>query len=83
LRRYLESKLGIKEIGSLDTMKVRAPNPYEAARFRIPDDGWIAVFETRQLGVRASDTPTRVTISIYPADRNQFSMRTGQLADDA
>jgi GntR family transcriptional regulator len=83
VRHYLESDRGIKEIGSRDTMKVRAPNAGEAARFRIPDDGWIAVFETRQVGVDASHRPIRVTISIYPADRNQFSMKTGELADEA
>ena len=80
-RRYLENQLGIREIGSYDTMAVRPPTAYEAGRFKIPDDGWIAVFETRQVGVDAAGKPIRVTISIYPADRNQFSMKTGELAD--
>jgi GntR family transcriptional regulator len=81
-RSYLDSELGIKEIGSHDTMRVRAPNVGEAIAFGIPDDGRIAVFETRQIGVDASRAPVRITISIYPADRNQFSMETGALADD-
>jgi DNA-binding GntR family transcriptional regulator len=79
VRAYLDSALGIKEVGSHDTMRVRAPNPGEAVAFKIPDDGWIAVFETRQIGVDASGHPVRVTISIYPADRNEFSMETGAL----
>jgi GntR family transcriptional regulator len=82
VRKYLEDALGIKEVGSYDTMKVRVPNAGEAAAFHIPDDGWISVFETRQVGVDASGTPVRVTISIYPADRNEFSMKTGDLAED-
>lgn len=82
VRNYLEGALDIKEIGSHDTMKVRVPNAGEAAAFRIPDDGWISVFETRQIGVDASGTPIRVTISIYPADRNEFSMETGALAEN-
>jgi GntR family transcriptional regulator len=81
VRRYLDKTLGIKEIGSRDTMTVRAPNAGEATAFGIPDDGRIAVFETRQTGVDASRKPVRVTISIYPSDRNQFSMETGALAD--
>jgi GntR family transcriptional regulator len=81
VRRYLNSTLRIREIGSHDTMRVRAPNADEAAAFKIPDDGRVAVFETRQTGVDVSHKPIRVTISIYPADRNQFSMETGALAD--
>jgi GntR family transcriptional regulator len=83
VRKYLDQTLGVKEIGSHDTMKVRAPSRDEAAPFGIPDDGRIAVFETRQIGVDPDHKPVRVTISIYPADRNQFSMDTGSLADTA
>lgn len=81
VRTYLARALGIREVGSHDTMLVRAPSPGEATAFRIPDDGCIAVFETRQVGVDGSGQPLRLTISIYPADRNQFSMKTGKLAD--
>jgi GntR family transcriptional regulator len=83
VRRYLDAALGIKEIGSHDTMKVRPPDRTEADAFGIPDDGRVAVFETRQVGVNAEHKPVRVTISIYAADRNQFSMKTGKLAEEA
>ena len=82
-RRYLETTLGIREIGSHDTMRVRAPNAGEVTAFGIPDDGRVAVFETRQIGIDNSHRPVRLTISIYPADRNQFVMETGELADGA
>lgn len=82
VRRYLAEELEIREIGSHDTMRVRAPDSAEAAAFGIPDDGRVAVFETRQIGVDDSGTPLRLTISVYPADRNQFSMETGQLAEN-
>lgn len=80
VRKYLDKAIGVKEIGSHDTMKVRAPDHEEAAAFGIPDDGRVAVFETRQIGVDPDHKPVRVTVSIYPADRNQFSMDTGSLA---
>jgi len=83
VRSYLRRDLGITEIGSHDSMLVRAPGRDEASAFKIPDDGCIAVFETRQIGVDGSGRPLRLTISIYPADRNQFSMKTGALADGA
>ena len=61
-------------------MTVRAPTAEEAKAFRLPGDGRIAVFETRQTGIDTSHKPVRVTITIYPADRNEFSMETGDLA---
>ncbi len=50
-RQYLADAISVQEIGSHDTMTVRAPTPGEAARFGLPEDGRIAVFETRQTGV--------------------------------
>jgi GntR family transcriptional regulator len=81
VRIYLENALGIKEIGSRDKMLIRPPNASEAAAFKVPDDGRIAVFETQQIGIDTSGKPVRVTVSIYPAHRNQFSMETGDLAE--
>lgn len=79
-RQYLAGAIGAQEIGSHDTMTVRAPTPGEAARFGLPEDGRIAVFQTRQIGVDPRHRPVRVTVTIYPADRNEFSMNTGALA---
>jgi len=79
-RQYLVEAIGVQEIGSHDTMTVRAPTPGEAGRFGLPEDGRIAVFATRQMGVDPEENPVRVTISIYPSDRNTFSMETGTLA---
>jgi GntR family transcriptional regulator len=80
-RQYLTEAIGVQEIGSHDTMAVRAPTPGEATVFNLPDDGRIAVFETWQTGVDVTGTPVRVTITIYPSDRNTFSMETGALAE--
>lgn len=79
-RRYLDEAIGVQEIGSRDTMTVRAPTPNEATRFGLPQDGRIAVFETRQMGVDPTYKTVRVTITIYPSDRNTFAMETGALA---
>jgi GntR family transcriptional regulator len=67
-------------MGSHDTMTVRAPTPGEAARFGLPEDGRVAVFQTRQVGIDTDEHPVRVTITIYPSDRNTFSMETRRLA---
>ena len=80
-RQYLDEAIDVREIGSHDTMTVRAPTPSEATAFRLPEDGRIAVFETRQTGIDPDGKPVRVTITIYPSDRNTFSMETGALAE--
>jgi GntR family transcriptional regulator len=78
---YLEEALGIKQVGWRDRITVRAPDPTEAAFFRLPEDGRIAVFETLRTGYDESGTPLRLTITTYPADRNQFVMNVGRTPD--
>jgi GntR family transcriptional regulator len=77
--RYLEETLGIKQAGWRDRITVRVPDATEAAFFRIPEDGRIPVFETFRTGYDESGTPLRLTITIYPVDRNQFVMNVGTL----
>jgi GntR family transcriptional regulator len=64
----------------VDTMTVRAPTRGGAERFSLPQDGRVSVLETCQICVAADMKPMRVTITIYPSDRNTFSMETGHLA---
>jgi GntR family transcriptional regulator len=75
--RYLEETLGIEQVGWRDRITVRAPDATEAAFFRLPEDGRIAVFETLRTGYDQSGQPLRLTISVYPADRNQFAINVG------
>lgn len=75
---YLEETLGIKQAGWRDRITVRAPDTNEAAFFALPEDGRIAVFETLRTGYDESGTPLRLTVTTYPADRNQFVMNVGK-----
>ncbi len=79
---YLREDLGIYEVGRRDRISVRAPDAEESAFFGIPDDGSTPVFEITRTGYEASGQPLRVTVTTYPADRNQFVMESGQLPDD-
>jgi GntR family transcriptional regulator len=79
--RYLEDALGIKQVGWRDRITVRAPNVTEATFFRIPEDGRTPVFETFRTGYDESRAPLRLTITIYPVDRNQFVMNVGTVPD--
>jgi len=78
---YLEEALGIKQVGWRDRITVRAPDSTEAAFFRLPEDGRIAIFETLRTGYDDTSRPLRLTITTYPADRNQFVIRVGRTPD--
>jgi GntR family transcriptional regulator len=76
---YINETLGIKQAGYRDTITVRAPDEVETRFFRLPDDGRISVIETRRTAFDEHGTPVRLTISVYPADRNQFAVNVGRV----
>lgn len=79
---YLDSALDIKQVGWRDTITVRAPNEIEVTFFKLPDDGRVSVIETRRTAFNEKGTPVRLTVSVYPADRNQFAVIVGQVPAD-
>ncbi len=76
---YVEKTLGIKQVGWRDKIVVRAPNATETAFFRLPDDGRVAVFEISRTAFDDSGKPLRLTVTVYPADRNQFVINVGNV----
>jgi GntR family transcriptional regulator len=78
---YLGLAIGLKQAGYRDTIAVRAPNATETAFFKLPDDGRVAVFEVQRTAFDDHGQPFRLTISIYPTDRNQFAVAVGEVPD--
>jgi GntR family transcriptional regulator len=78
---YLQDTLGIKQAGWRDRVTVRTPDANEITFFQLPDDGRIAVFENFRTGYDESGKPLRVTVTTYPADRNQFVMDVGKIPE--
>jgi len=76
---YLRQTLGISQVGYRDVVVVRPPDANEARFFRLPDDGRVAVIEIRETGFDADGTPFRLTVSVYPADRNRFAIDVGEV----
>jgi GntR family transcriptional regulator len=74
---YLRDQLGIQQVGYRDRITVRAPNETEGRFFRLPDDGRVSVIEVSRTAFEQSGQPVRLTISVYPADRNQFAVNVG------
>lgn len=76
---YLRKLLGKEQVGWRDTVTVRAPDSNETAFFRLPDDGRVSVIETRRAAFDQTGTPVRLTVNVYPADRNQFVLNVGEV----
>ncbi len=79
---YLRDELHIKQTGFRHKIVVRAPDENEGRFFRLPDDGRISVIETRQTAFSDDGGAVRLTVSVYPADRNQFAVNVGQVPED-
>lgn len=76
---YLREAIGLKQVGYRDTVTVRAPNAAEAVFFKLPDDGRVAVFEVRRTAFDDHGKPFRLTVSVYPTDRNQLAVEVGEV----
>ncbi|HEU5155734.1 MAG TPA: GntR family transcriptional regulator [Streptosporangiaceae bacterium] len=79
---YLHAQLGIEQVGYQDLLIVRRPDPNEATFFRLPDDGTVAVVEHSRTAYGQEGLPFRLTITVFPADRNRFIFNAGKLPDD-
>ena len=77
--QYLQETLGLKQVGYRDWITVRAPDATEMAFFRIPGDARVPVFVIYRTAFDESGDPMRVTVSVFPADRNQFIVNVGTL----
>jgi GntR family transcriptional regulator len=80
---YLGTALGLSQVGYRDRITVRAPDSNETAFAKLPDDGRVAVFEVQRVAFDDHGQPFRLTLSVYPTDRNQFTVSVGLVPDDA
>jgi GntR family transcriptional regulator len=78
---YLRESIGIKQVGYRVWITVRAPNVSEAEFFKLPLDGRISVYEIFQTAFDGNAQPMRLTVTVYPADRNQFIFEVGQVPE--
>jgi GntR family transcriptional regulator len=69
---YLAKTCGIKQAGYRDSIEVRPPNEQETAFFRLHADGRIPVFEIYRVSFDENGTRFRLTVTVYPVDRNRL-----------
>jgi GntR family transcriptional regulator len=73
--QYLESVLGIRQKSYRDWITARASDGNEQRFFSIAHD--LMVFEVFRSAFDEDGTAMRVTVTVFPADRNQFIVNVG------
>jgi GntR family transcriptional regulator len=79
--KYLGDSLHIRQVGYRDRINVRTPNPIEADFFSLPPDGRIPMYEITRTAYDGNGQPMRITVTVYPADRNQFLLEVGTVPE--
>jgi GntR family transcriptional regulator len=79
---YLEQvmrakQIEFRQIGYRDWITARNPDDNEQSFFQISHDA--TVFEIFRTGFDQDGKPMRVTVTVYPADRNQFLVDVGDI----
>ena len=77
--KYLEQTLGLRQIGYRDWITVRAADDTETTFFGLAQDGRTGVFEVFRAAFDQTGTPMRLTVTVYPTDRNQFIVNVGDV----
>jgi GntR family transcriptional regulator len=82
---YLRKTLGLVQCGYRVRILVRPPNETESRFFGLPDDGRVPVVSLVRTGYE--DTvdgpyPFRLTVTVLPADRNQFVINSGKYPEE-
>jgi GntR family transcriptional regulator len=74
---YLAAAIGIQQAGYRDTIAVRTPNEDEVRFFKVPTDGRVPVFEIFRVGFDKKGKRIRLTVTVYPSDRNRLRIDVG------
>jgi GntR family transcriptional regulator len=77
--RYLKTAMNLKQRGYRDWITARAPDENEQKFFGLARD--TTVFVIFRTGFDETGTPMRVTVTIFPADRNQFIVDSGEVPE--
>jgi GntR family transcriptional regulator len=79
--RYLAHTLHINQVGYRDWLAVRTPDAMETEFFKLPPDGRTSIIEMSRTAYDGNEQPMRLTVTVYPADRNQLIFDFGQVPE--
>jgi GntR family transcriptional regulator len=77
--RYIAEVLGRRQVGYRDWITARSPDVNEQSFFELAHDA--TVFVLFRTAFDQTGTPLRVTVTVYPTDRNQFIFNVGEVPD--
>jgi GntR family transcriptional regulator len=77
--QYIAEVLGIRQVGYRDWITARSPNLNEQTFFGLAHDA--TVFEIFRTAFDQAKAPVRVTVTVFPTDRNQFIIDVGDVPD--
>jgi GntR family transcriptional regulator len=77
--KYLAESLQLEQVGYRDWVTARGPDNNEQTFFGLTHDA--AVFEVFRTAFNQHQTPMRVTVTIYPVDRNQLVFNFGDVPE--
>ena len=77
--KALKKTLHLEQVGYRDWITVRSPKNDEVGFFGLPPDGRVPVFEIFRTAFDQNGKPMRVTVTIFPADRQQFIIDVGNV----
>lgn len=75
--RYLADTLDIQQVGYRDWITARGPDSNEQEFFSLSHDA--TVFEIFRTAFDQHGDPLRVTVTVFPTDRNQFIINVGKV----
>ena len=79
--QYLAETLGIHQAGIATGSWCAHRTPTRAEFFRLPPDGRTSIIQISRTAFDGNGQPMRVTVTVYPADRNQLIVDFGQVPE--
>jgi GntR family transcriptional regulator len=76
---HVAKTTGLKQVGYRDTVSARLPNDEEQKLFNLTHNH--TVIEVSRTSFAEDETPIRVTVTVFPSDRNQIVYEIGRLPD--
>jgi GntR family transcriptional regulator len=77
--KYLEDSIGLKQVGYEDLISARLPTDKEQVRFNLSHSH--TVMEVFRTSFAEDGTPVRVTVTVFPSDRNQIVYKIGSVPE--
>jgi GntR family transcriptional regulator len=78
---YLAETIGLKQIGCRDLISARLPNDKEQELFGLTHNYTVIEIYRTSFADDEENTPIRVTVTVYPSDRNQVVYDIGTVPD--